>query len=779
MMHYMNAVRRSFELISPLSLLAFFALLPVFFLPLPWVTLPESKVLLVVILLGVAILGWALSFLFNGVVRVPRAWILIVGLLLPIAYLISTILSGVASVSIVGSGVEQDTLAAACLWYLALSGTAFICSDAVIKGIYAVRALFAGLLVLDVLELVHLFAPSLSSFGGILSSQTANPLGGWYELGIISGLAVFLALACLSTPVSDGVWKKVLTIVAALSFALLVVINAREVWIGVAAVSVVYGLISVFAARHLYQIYRLHAWRPVLGWLALAGVAVLFVFFGTVVNGYLPSSFQISQTEVRPSWSGTLLVGSHALAQPSRLAFGAGPNTFMQEWALYKPVEVNQTVFWNTDFGSGIGSIPTSLISIGIFGGVAWALFVLMILVLMVRLVHSSPRQGASMLLEPLLLGVLFLIGFHILYVPGPALSILTFLLLGLAIGYATSLGRISHRSVSMAMQGMVSRMYVIIVFVFVFASVVTCLGVAQVITAEMLINKSVATYNTSGDLAKSTRLVSDALRIYPKDTRGQRAAIELGLLRIADMSSKSPMDDATAARLKSTIEDTIHYGLSAVAIDGDDYQNWLELANLYQQLAGANVGGAYENAQSAYAELIAKNPTNPLPYLQRARLELLQNHTDAALSDLSTAIRLKPDFAAAYYVASQVLTEQKDFQNALPAAKAATQYAPNDPLAWYNLGAVAYTATDYTDAVSALEHALSIEPQYANATYALGLSYYQLGRVTDSIKIFQQLSALDPSQTIIKDILANLEVGNSPFEQASATSTSPVKVKK
>jgi tetratricopeptide (TPR) repeat protein len=615
----------------------------------------------------------------------------------------------------------------------------------------------------------------------MLSSQTTNPLGAWYELSIISGLAIFLALACLSTPVAEGIWKKILILVAALSFVLLIIINAREVWIGIAVVSIVYGLVSLFAARHVYQLFQMRAWRPVFAWGMVAIIAVFFVFFGSVVNSHLPRSISISQTEVRPSWYGTFLIGSHALTQPSRFVFGTGPNTFMQEWALYKPAEVNQTLFWNTNFVSGIGSIPTSFISTGLFGGIAWILLVLMIMVLIVRLIHSSPRQGASMLIEPLFLGILFLIGFHIVYVPGPALSILTFLLLGLTIGYATSLERISHWSVSITTQDVMSRTYLLIICVFVLAGIVVCLiGIARVITAEMLINKSVVTYNTSGDLTKSTRLVSSALRIYPKDTRGQRAAVELGILQIAQISAQPSVDDATIARLKHTVEEIIHYGLNAVAIDSDDYQNWLELANLYHQLAGAHVSGAYENAQHAYATLIAKNPTNPLPYLLRARLELLQNNTNAALNDLATAIRLKPDFAAAYYVASQVLTEQKDFKDALLSAEATTRLAPNDPLAWYNLGAIAYTAADYTDATTALEHALSIEPQYANAAYALGLSYYQLGRVPDAIKTFQKLRASHPDQTIIKDILANLEAGKSPFTHSTTATTTPsVKIRK
>ena len=159
----------------------------------------------------------------------------------------------------------------------------------------------------------------------------------------------------------------------------------------------------------------------------------------------------------------------------------------------------------------------------------------------------------------------------------------------------------------------------------------------------------------------------------------------------------------------------------------------------------------------------------SPLPLLQLAQLELIQENTDVALQNLAAAIQLKPDLAAAYYMASQIYASKEDFKNAIPAATQAAQYGRNDPLGWYNLGAVAYAGKDYATAAAAEEQALTLNPQYANALYILGLSYYELERPDDALQVFNALNQLSPDQKVVTDILANLNAGRAPVSTAPA----------
>ena len=130
-----------------------------------------------------------------------------------------------------------------------------------------------------------------------------------------------------------------------------------------------------------------------------------------------------------------------------------------------------------------------------------------------------------------------------------------------------------------------------------------------------------------------------------------------------------------------------------------------------------------------------------------------------------------KPDLAAAYYLQSQILASKSDFKNGIVAAAKAAQGVPDDPLGWYNLGAIAYAGADYATAVTAEEKALALNSQYANAMYILGLSYYELKRPDDAIKVFKELDKLNPNNTAVISILANLLNGKPPVSPATAKS--------
>ena len=226
---------------------------------------------------------------------------------------------------------------------------------------------------------------------------------------------------------------------------------------------------------------------------------------------------------------------------------------------------------------------------------------------------------------------------------------------------------------------------------------------------------------------------------------------------------------EAERAQLQATLQKTIQHGLDVVAINGEDYQNWLEVAGLYQQLAGVKVPGANENARAAYERARAASPSNPVPLFQLAQLEIIENKPETALKNLAAAVELKPDFAAAYYVASQIYASQNNFKEALSAAVLATRHAPNDPLAWFNAGSIAYTAKDFPNAATALERALTLEPNYANASYVLGLTYAELGRSADSLKVFEALNTISPNQPVVEQAISDLRAGRSPIRTTPA----------
>lgn len=738
-------------------------LLPFFFIPVQWADTVQSKVVLAASILLVAAVPWIVARFLEGSTRVPWTFTMGAAVLVPLVYAVSTALAGFTSVSLVGAGVESDTLALVCVGFAALALSASVFSMHPRRINQAIRALLLGSLVLLLLQVVHFLAPSLL-LGGVFAGQTGNAFAGWHELAMMAGLVAFLSLSLLGTPAAAGSWKYCFFATGVMSILLLVIANYSDVWMLLLAASLLLVVIRGYRTKALAEAAF---WRK--EGLLLGGVVIsLFFFvFGSFIVNVLPERIRIAQNEARPSWQGTLAIGQQSLSKPAALLFGAGPNTFTREWGLYKSVDVNQTPFWNTDFTVGVASIPTSLVTVGLLGLLGWITFILALLWMSLRFWMSPTDAPAAVLALPVSVGVLYLVALQVLSIPGEILSLLTYLLAGFLVALLVP-SFVPARTVALGRGDSMSWLPLIGATLAALVLVISAGASVRVVFAEMLINKAIVTYNTTQDPDKASVYIRKALRVYPGDDRAHRSAVELGLLSLQKLIASSDTSEAAKAKLQATLKDTIQNGLDAVSLNGASYQNWLALASLYAQLAGSKIPGADENARAAFQKALDENPTSPVPYLNVAQLELLQDNPQAALQNLARAVQLKPDFAAAYYIASQIYASQKDYQNALQAAANAAKYASGDSQAWYNLGIIAYSAKNYQDAAGALQQALVIQPQFANALYVLGLSYYQLKDTKDAITVFEALDKLDPGQEAVTEIISTLKAGK-PLPQADS----------
>ena len=742
-------------------------LLPIFFVPITWITTVQAKASLVAVLLLVATISWVIARFLEGTIKVPASLVLAAGLLMPLVYAISVVVSGVTQLSLVGTGVEQDTLAFACILYAALVLSALIFSGSPRATVKAVRGLFIGGFLLVVLEIVHFAFPALS-LGAVLAGQTGNAFGNWNEFAILLGLLTVLGIALRRTEAAQGKWGYLFDAVALISALFLIIANFFDVWTAVG----IAGLVAILV-QHLASHSQSGNSAPQLGtrrvWIALVVLALFSMLFGSFVTNVLPERIRVANIEARPSLQGTIAIGQQSLTEPASLFFGAGPNTFGREWGLYKPASINQSAYWNTNFTSGVGTIPTSFVTTGIFGIIAWILFALALILASVRaLVRYGKGEQGNLYASSFGIAAAFLLSFYLLYVPGPALSTVAFLSIGLLVALSAQAGFTGTHTITLRGNGWKGTAAVAGLVFFGLVAVLACVGISRVLVAEMILNRGVVTYNETQDTEAASRFVSASLAVFPSNARAHRVGIQLGLAQLQQLIAKAdPKDEAARAKLQEVLKQTIQYGLDAVAINATDYQNWLELAGLYQQLAGVKVEGAFENARAAYERARRENPLSPLPLLQLAQLELIAENTDVALQYLAAAVELKPDLAAAYYMASQIYASKKDYKNAIAAATQAAQYGRSDPLGWYNLGVIAYASTDYTTAAAAEEQALALNPQYANAMYILGLSYYELERPEDALKVFEALNQLSPDQKVVTDIIANLKAGRAPISTA------------
>ncbi len=745
------------EKVARSALLVLIASMPFLFVPVASVSLQMAKVALAAACIFIAVLCSLIALVRDRGIRVPASSMLIAIGSLAFVYLLSAVFSGWSDVSLFGSGVDQDTVASVILFVSAFSVSALFFAFDGRRAVYALRAVFVGVLVLFVFQAVHLLLPSFP-LSSLFATSAGNALGGWHEFGILAGLSAILSISLAYTRVGSGLWKYVLFACALLALFFLIIGNFFDVWIGVLIAAA-----ATLAVSYLRSRADASSTRGSLLLIALIVISGPFIVWGSVIYGKLPSSLQVNVVESRPSLRGTLTIGKEAWTGPTTLLFGSGPNTFRHTWGLYKPQEINQTIFWNENFTAGYGLVPTSLVTTGLLGVLAWLGIMATLVWSTFRSFARAPSLEAGAIARSLGIGTLYLFAFLALYVPGPALAFLTFLFGGLFCAFLYHAQLIGMREWRFS-GGIAQKLGATALIGCAAISLIASLGVLRVLASEVAINTAIVHYNATEDINGASSRIQQALAIYPSSDRAHLTAVELGLVQLRQLAAASSTDEVRA-KLQSSLEGTIRHGLDAVRINGD-YQNWLRLAALYQDLAGVKIEGAEEQARDAYQKALKENPANPLPYLYLAQLELLQNKGDAALADLAEAIRLKPDFAPAYYLASQIYAAAGDFKSAQAVATKAVEYAQDDKLAWYNLGAIAYANKDYEVAAAAEQETLTRDPQYADALFIFGLSLYELQRVDDAIKVFESLAQLDPNAETVRSVLENLKSGKPPISQ-------------
>ena len=516
--------------------------------------------------------------------------------------------------------------------------------------------------------------------------------------------------------------------------------------------------------------------KPVFLPVVLAIVSVLFLINPTisstrgVLSDVVASTFGVENIDVRPSFSVTLGVSKAVLSQEGLL--GSGPNTFEQDWLIYKPADINSTPFWASTFPFGVGFLPTQVASTGALGTALWLVFFVLLIIIGIKVLARLPESRAERFtLVSTLLTVLFLWTASFIYAPSATVLAFAFIFTGLFISAARASNIISSRTFNTKE---LPRTRVASVFVLGLIALGTIylgwVGFEKSVSA-LHFKKAVDLSNIQGSsLDEMETLVNKALSRAPADTH------YVALSRINFAKAQAAVNATTGtpeenqAAFEEALRKTIDAAKNAVDINPEGYQNWVSLGVIYSSLVPAplSVAGAYENASYAYSEAGKRNPLNPDIPLFIAQLELNNSDREAALSSVRNAIALKEDYADAHLMLAQLEIQEGNTAAAIRSAERLASLVPNNPGIYFELGVLKYSNKDYKGAVEVFSQALSLAPDYANAQYYLGITFARLGQLDKALEQFEALSLTNPDNQEVQTILKDLRAGKTEFLKTS-----------
>jgi len=774
--HTPSTKRFSFDAAATWSLIVTVAIAALAFIPSAVIPFLYTKVTLLALGVMLTLAFYILARLTRGSVIVPP--LMVIGALwfVPLAYALSTLFSGIAPVTaFFGSDFEQDTFG-----FILLIALLATLAALVFRRVSQYKMYF-GLtgVVLCITLVVQILFVVVGKFMPEAVSPTTSIIGSFADMAMLAGLGAIAGLITLRSLVLTPKKRMVVFGVIGLSFVVMALANMVWIWGLVALVSLALFIESIMH-RHipaddadLEGVATLtsdsdeeaSATQSLAAPLIALAISLFFLIGSTSIGAEISRVMGTSPFDVRPSWASTFDIGSHVYA--SSPLVGSGPSSFGEQWLAYRNVGLNETIFWNVDFISGIGLIPTSFVTTGIIGVLAWFAFLGAFVYLGVRaLLFNRPQDGYIRYVATLsFVSALYVLILSVFNVPGPVLLALGFVSIGIFVS-SLRYGKTARKE-----WGIVFAKNPRIGFIVVFVLTLLLLAVVygSYVFVERYLGKvayaEASNALSAGQFDDAAVATNRAILFAPSDDVYQLAAA-IGIARMNQIASDTTLAASDAQALfQESLSESISAADQATRLAPNNYQNWAVLGSVYQTVVPLKIEGAYENAKTAYDRAIALNPSNStLPYVV-AQLEIAHGDNAAAEKYLLTSIGLKRDYTQAIFLLSQIQVAEGRAREALEAAEAAAYFAPNDPTVLFQVGLLRSGTGDSDGAIEAFARAVELNPQYANARFFLAVAYATRGRYTDALAELETVAALsEENAAAVEADMKLLRAGKNPF---------------
>ena len=141
----------------------------------------------------------------------------------------------------------------------------------------------------------------------------------------------------------------------------------------------------------------------------------------------------------------------------------------------------------------------------------------------------------------------------------------------------------------------------------------------------------------------------------------------------------------------------------------------------------------------------------------------------DGQISDYSEAIRLKPDYAEAYYNRGNAYRDKGDNDHAIADYNEAIRLKPDYTDAYNNRGVTYHNNGDYDRAIDDYNEAIRLKPDYANAYSNRGNAYWEKKNTDRAIADYNEAIRLKPDHAnAYRNRGIAYEEGKKDYQQAN-----------
>lgn len=738
-------------------LLALLAVMPLVFIP-GMIGPFKTFFALFVVLVSVAV--GSFGILRQG--AVPRsvpvvllAWLGVVG-----ASFISALLSADLVYSLRGDMIETQTVA-----FLLLLGTIMLLvlsfgqDKKAAMWMIIIPIITATILALH--QIIRFILPDSFFNLGVLSAPSDSLIGGFNDLGIFLAATILIMLvSVIQLALPRLIMIGVLGIIV-LNLIVLMVININYLWIvlGLTSLSLLMFLLTRDRFSNNSAPTHVSTMSVVIMSLVFVVSAIFFVA-GSNLGASISGWAGVDYTEVRPSFTATMDIMQNVMADNAFT--GIGPNRFVDAWQLHKDQSINQTIFWNTGFGSGSSYILTWFSTTGVIGVVAWVIFFVLFLYRGVRTLFMTDNRDplwfyigtVSFVLAVFLWGTLWL------YVAGPFILVLAAMMTGLYL--------VSERSLYIYNETLTPKLFVSARAGFVLIGVVMLVVVGTVAigytTARQFVSLTTYVYATDGvegedAIAQVTGRLAQAYNYHRSDIY-LRDIIAYQIAQLNSLLSLEEPDANQRQEFNDIVENVVSVANESVQLRPFKARNWATLGDVYALLSQLDIEGADARAEEAYQKAIELDPISPYYPLQIGLLTIRGGDVEAGRAKIGEALTLKQNYVEALSVLAQLDINEGNLERAVSTTEALVVLEPSNPGRLYQLALLYGAAENREAALVVLNRAIELNPQFANAIYLRSLHLYTDGKVSEAIAELRTVRALDEGNSAVDEVIAQMQAG-------------------
>jgi tetratricopeptide (TPR) repeat protein len=743
--------------------------MPLFFVPVAFVSLGFSKTFLVIAGVALALVFFCFYLLRSGTLRIVSPGLLGALWALTAIALLSSVLSGDMTDAVFGAMFEVHTVAFTATIALVFTAAVMILDRKTVLMYTLLAFILASFALLAWQAARLIFGPGFLPFG-VFFSATDSMAGSFNDVALFCGLVLIVTMIVLQQLPARAYSFWFLAALSMLALFVAAVINLLLVWVIVGFFSLLLLLYTLTKdrlwARSVEAEEERSAPTSPLSLLLIGiifAVSATFVVAGTHIGGILGAALEVQYIEVRPSLAATLDI-MEASYRDGRAFLGIGPNRFTDAWRLYKDPVVSESIFWNTPFLSGSGYVPTAFVTLGLAGG-------LVLLAFLFGLFY----KGAKMLLSPTrgdgmwyLLGTVsfaaavYLWGVSFLYVPGPALLILAAFFSGATVACAAALALVPSASLSFLANR--SRAFVLIagVMVIVMITLIFLLITGRHFVAHLTHAAAVreAAAGAAAEAVDATLARAYAINEHPLYL-AERVRVRLPLL--GEMLAIADPTEDDRLRFEALSVETLELARLLVLADGSDPVWHGLLGSVYGVLAVAGVGEAGGLAEESLARAATLDPRNPEYLLLKAQMHARLGNVERARELVDASLRIKSNYVDALFLLSELDVRAGNTEAAIAAARSIILIEPRNPSRHFQLGVLLAANEEIPEAIVAFETAVSLEPNFANARYLLALAYLEDGRHDEALEQLAAVRETNPEHQALATLISELEAGETP----------------